>query len=191
MKTLSENTAVMTSPVMAYENALNASPVAEPIVETPPPRAGKHCRFIVAALLFIAINAGLSFGTPFDFDPYKFVYKGWAWWTMQALKSDTELHNVALLGSSLVVSAVSNCDANHYLTSFRPDQVPQGRLFGLLVAQETEGRIQHLQSFSTGTNAFRCIPYIEGYGECFPASRGSDIWNRSSRFYRQHFIQPC
>jgi hypothetical protein len=108
----------ITSPVVAYENALKISPVAEPVVQEPPLRAGKHCRFIVAALLFIAINAGLSFGTPFDFDPYRFVYKGWAWWTMQALKSDTELHNVALLGSSLVVSAVSNCDANHFLTSF-------------------------------------------------------------------------
>jgi hypothetical protein len=129
----------MSSPVMAYENALKTSPVSEPVAQTPHPRAGKHCRFIVAALIFIAINVGLSFGTPFEFDPYRFVYKGWAWWTMQALKSDTELHNVALLGSSLVVSAVSNCDANHLLTSLDLTKYHKAGYLDYLLHQKLKG----------------------------------------------------
>lgn len=129
----------LSSPLVAYENALKSSPVDEPVARAQPLRAGKHCRFLVAALFYVAINAGLSFGTPFEFDPYRFVYKGWAWWTMQALKTDTELHNVALLGSSLVVSAVSNCDANHFLTSFDLTKYHKAGYFDYLLHKKLKG----------------------------------------------------
>ena len=74
---------------------------------------GRSSSFAVALALFFAINCALSFYTPIDFDPYRFPYQGWAWWTFNDLKASKELHNVALLGSSLMVSAVSCCDANH------------------------------------------------------------------------------
>lgn len=76
-------------------------------------KRGRLSSFVVAIALFFAANFGLSFYTPIDFDPYRFPYQGWAWWTFNDLKASRELHNVALLGSSLMVSAVSCCDANH------------------------------------------------------------------------------
>ncbi len=74
---------------------------------------GRLSAFMVALALFFGVNFGMSFYTPIDFDPYRFPYQGWAWWTFNDLKASKELHNVALLGSSLMVSAVSCCDANH------------------------------------------------------------------------------
>jgi hypothetical protein len=76
-------------------------------------KRGHFSSFAVAIALFFAVNFGMSFYTPIDFDPYRFPYQGWAWWTFNDLKASKELHNVALLGSSLMVSAVSCCDANH------------------------------------------------------------------------------
>lgn len=70
-------------------------------------------KFIVAFVLFALFNTYCSFFHPFDFDPFKYSYKGWAWWTMNDLKLTPNVHNVAVLGSSLMVSAVAGCDANH------------------------------------------------------------------------------
>lgn len=78
-----------------------------------PPRLGKRSVFMVSAVAFIAINFLLSFAEPLDFDPYRFILHGWSWWTMQDLREDKGLHNVALLGSSLMVSAVATADANY------------------------------------------------------------------------------
>ncbi len=67
--------------------------------------------FVATAFLFIILNAAFTLVTPIAFDQYKFPYRGWSWWTFQDLRSDRQVHNVALLGSSLMVSAVSGCDA--------------------------------------------------------------------------------
>lgn len=67
--------------------------------------------FMASALVFLVLNGALALLTPFTFDQYKFPYRGWSWWTFQDLKSERQVHNVALLGSSLMVSAVSGCDA--------------------------------------------------------------------------------
>jgi len=62
------------------------------------------------------------------FDPYKFPYRGWAWWILHDLRQHSkDQHQIALLGSSLMVSAVSGCDAiylNHDLdmTSYHKAQ---------------------------------------------------------------------
>lgn len=91
------------------------NPDSKPL-NLPFPDRRKHVHFssfAVALALFFAVNFGMSFYTPIDFDPYRFPYQGWAWWTFNDLKASKELHNVALLGSSLMVSAVSCCDANH------------------------------------------------------------------------------
>ncbi len=69
--------------------------------------------FVVAFVIFTLLNIYCSFCNPFHFDPYKYSYKGWAWWTMNDLKGTPSVHNVAVLGSSLMVSAVAGCDANH------------------------------------------------------------------------------
>lgn len=68
--------------------------------------------FILAFAIFVAINFYFSF-RPLNFDPYKFNYHGWAWWTMNDLKNSTEVHNIAMLGSSTMVSAIASSDANY------------------------------------------------------------------------------
>src|SRR5215470_9651366 len=76
-----------------------------------PHRRIKSC-FLLALGLFVLLNALLSFYAPIQFDAFKFPYKGWDWWTINDLRRRAEVHNVALLGSSLMVSAVAGCDAN-------------------------------------------------------------------------------
>ncbi len=67
--------------------------------------------FMVAVAAFLALNCLMSFFTPLPFDEFKFPYRGWAWWTMNDLRQKPGSHNLALLGSSLMVSAIGACDA--------------------------------------------------------------------------------
>lgn len=78
-----------------------------------PKIAGRQSRFVAAMAIFIAANIACSFLNPLRFDPFKFPYTGWAWWTFNDLRNSTGLHNIALLGSSLMVSAINACDANY------------------------------------------------------------------------------
>ena len=78
------------------------------------PRAsGMRAATTWAILLFCLGNFALSFYNPIDFDPYNFLYRGWTWWGFNDMKKSTHVHNVALLGSSLMVSAVAGVDANY------------------------------------------------------------------------------
>lgn len=70
-------------------------------------------KFLLAGCIFAALNACLTFFTPFPFDPYDFNYKGWAWWTFNELRHTSKVSNIALLGSSTMVSALAGCDANY------------------------------------------------------------------------------
>ena len=70
-------------------------------------------KFLLAMAIFVAFNATMTFFQPIHFDPYKFSYKGWAWWTFNELRNTKRISNVALLGSSTMVSAVAGCDANY------------------------------------------------------------------------------
>lgn len=74
-------------------------------------RSGRYSVFNVALAIFIVSNLLMSFSPPIEFDKFKFPYQGWAWWTFNDLRQSSEEHNVALLGSSLMVSAVNNSDA--------------------------------------------------------------------------------
>ena len=75
-------------------------------------RAKIRSVFGVAFVIFVLLNIYCSFSNPFRFDPFKYSYRGWAWWTMNDLKRSAEnVHNVAVLGSSLMVSAVAGTDA--------------------------------------------------------------------------------
>jgi len=88
---------------------------AEEKDETKSRRSGRLLKssFVLALALFVAVNATLSFWEPISWDRYKYPYKGWAWWMMNDLKRSPEVHNVALLGSSVMVSSISSCDANY------------------------------------------------------------------------------
>lgn len=108
------------SPVETAEAPqLLADPLRDPIEQIPMDqhkfslRAKVRSLFVVAFVIFVALNIYCSFDSPFKFDPFKYSYKGWAWWTMNDLKRSPTIPNVAVLGSSLMVSAVAGCDANH------------------------------------------------------------------------------
>jgi hypothetical protein len=78
------------------------------------PRAsGMRAATTWALLLFCLGNFALSFYNPIEFDPYDYLYRGWTWWGFNDMKKSSHVHNVALLGSSLMVSAVAGVDANY------------------------------------------------------------------------------
>lgn len=90
---------------------INFAPAAEQEQDVTRLKDGRKSIFNVALAIFVAANLIMSFTTPFEFDKFKFPYEGWAWWTFNDLRKSTDEHNVALLGSSLMVSAVNNSDA--------------------------------------------------------------------------------
>src|SRR5262245_43770233 len=109
----------MTAPAENLMQASQPTPVQEQISK--PVHADEHhhgsfrvkirSAFLLALAIFIASNAACSFFTPIRFDPYKYTYRGWSWWAIDDLRNSGEVRNVALLGSSLMVSAVAGCDA--------------------------------------------------------------------------------
>ncbi len=66
-------------------------------------RSGMRAAATWAMLIFCLGNFALSFYNPIDFDPYKYLYRGWTWWGFNEMKKTNLVHNVALLGSSLMV----------------------------------------------------------------------------------------
>lgn len=70
-------------------------------------------RAMAAIAAFLGINVVFSFYAPLKFNPFNYPYKGWSWWGFHDLKEDKQVHNVTLLGSSLMVAAINNCDANY------------------------------------------------------------------------------
>lgn len=78
-----------------------------------PRRSGMRAMTTWAMLIFCLGNFALSFYSPIEFDPYKYLYRGWTWWGFNEMKNTNLVHNVALLGSSLMVSAVAGVDANY------------------------------------------------------------------------------
>lgn len=94
----------------------NAVPAVHPELLPSPSEPRKYkfrSKFLLALAIFVAFNATMTFLQPVPFDPYKFSYKGWAWWTFNELRNTKRISNVALLGSSTMVSAVAGCDANY------------------------------------------------------------------------------
>ncbi len=80
---------------------------------TPDYKRGFKSTFLLGLAIFVVLNAGLSFFNPIHFDPYKFNCRGYNWWIMNDLRSHQQIHNVALLGSSTMISAVAGSDANY------------------------------------------------------------------------------
>ncbi|MBY0546966.1 MAG: hypothetical protein K2W95_06715 [Candidatus Obscuribacterales bacterium] len=105
----------MPSPVVLDEPSIEAAQlnvVPEPTPAAEPRKWKFRSTFLLAGAVFLAMNAMMSFFTPFPFDPYKFNYKGWTWWTFNALRNSDRISNIALVGSSTMVSAIAGCDAN-------------------------------------------------------------------------------
>lgn len=93
--------------------------VPQPHPEVPPVERRKSQRksglksvWIVSLCIFGLLNLVLAFDSPFHFDAFRYKYKGWSWWVFNDLKNSKTMHNVALLGSSLMVSANATADAN-------------------------------------------------------------------------------
>lgn len=92
------------------------TPDIRPILQAETQRAPGKVKtlFGLSLCVFLVLNASLTFFAPIHFDPYKFNYKGWTWWMMDDLRNHNNgIHNVAVLGSSTMVSAIAGCDANH------------------------------------------------------------------------------
>ncbi|HEY9676697.1 MAG TPA: hypothetical protein V6C76_01750 [Drouetiella sp.] len=69
--------------------------------------------FVISLLAFGAINtitAQSEYGKP---NPKLTPYRGWSWWTTHDIRNSTAPSNVVLLGSSLMVAAIAECDANY------------------------------------------------------------------------------
>ncbi len=102
---------------MSVQTAEKVIQNVEAVVEQPTTSEKRRykfrSKFILAVAIFAGLNACFTFFTPFPFDPYKFNYKGWAWWTFNELRHTSKVSNIALLGSSTMVSASAGCDANY------------------------------------------------------------------------------
>ncbi len=109
-------TGTMTPPVVDQAPTIIDGNAPLPFVDRrkngPRYKRGYQSVFMLAFAAYAAINLYLSFAGPIDFDPYKYIYRGWSWWIFNDLRQNPQPHNVALLGSSLMVSAVAGTDAN-------------------------------------------------------------------------------
>ncbi|HEY9679001.1 MAG TPA: hypothetical protein V6C76_13410 [Drouetiella sp.] len=111
-------TGTMTPPPAVNETPTIVDPSTQyPFVDRrkngPRLKRGYQSAFAISFLVYALVNLYLSFSMPFEFDQYNYIYRGWSWWILNDLRKNPEPHNVALLGSSLMVSAVAGTDANH------------------------------------------------------------------------------
>jgi hypothetical protein len=72
----------------------------------------KSTVFLVALSIYLALNMVLLPFGRFGFDQYDYPYKSWPWWLVHHLRTTPESFNVALLGSSLMLGSINECDAN-------------------------------------------------------------------------------
>ncbi len=68
--------------------------------------------FTYSLVAFTAINVALACTQFFKVNPDNSSYRGWSWWTVHDIRHTTVPSNVVLLGSSLMVAAIAECDAN-------------------------------------------------------------------------------
>lgn len=74
-------------------------------------KSGRDSLFLRAVAVFLILDVVLSFMVPIRFDRFDFPYKGWVWWTFNGLRDSAQTENVALMGSSLIVTATNYSDA--------------------------------------------------------------------------------
>lgn len=67
--------------------------------------------FLVAFTMFAILNVSMMFINPIKFNREFYPYRGWLWWMVNDIKPTDTTYDVALLGSSLMVAAVTTADA--------------------------------------------------------------------------------
>jgi hypothetical protein len=72
----------------------------------------KRAIFLVAFSIYLGLNVLVLPFCNFGLDQYDYSYRSWPWWLVNHLRTTQESFNVALLGSSLMLSSINECDAN-------------------------------------------------------------------------------
>jgi hypothetical protein len=72
----------------------------------------RRTTFLISLLIFLALNLVVLPQCKFDFDRFAYAYRSWPWWLVQDLRTASDKFNIALLGSSLMLSPIGECDAN-------------------------------------------------------------------------------
>jgi hypothetical protein len=75
----------------------------------------KRATFLTAVVLYLALNVLILPLVNFGFNQYDYAYRNWPWWAVYHLRSTRETFNVALLGSSLMLGSLNQCDSNFTL----------------------------------------------------------------------------
>lgn len=79
---------------------------------TKPVKARLLSAFSLSLLTFAAINVAIANSQLGEVNPSVSSYRGWSWWTVNDIRHAEKPANVVLIGSSLMVAAVAECDAN-------------------------------------------------------------------------------
>lgn len=82
----------------------------KPYTEVKLDRRGAHA-FAAALVLFLSINVCMAGLKPVAIDHFAYPIHTWSWWTLDSLRAKRDKTNIAVLGSSLTVSAISESDA--------------------------------------------------------------------------------
>src|SRR5271163_1762174 len=75
----------------------------------------KRATFLTAVVLYFGLNLLILPLVNFGFDQYDYAYRNWPWWVVHHLRSTRETFDVALLGSSLMLGSLNQCDSNFTL----------------------------------------------------------------------------
>jgi hypothetical protein len=124
--------------------------------------------FIVAGLIFLLLNLTLAFLKPIKIDPYAFPYRNWIWWEVNDLRTSPSSYNVALLGSSLVISAINCCDAEYLQKRLDQIQYHGAAYLDHKLAQTFGGRFNTFNLASPGetpADAYLCLKTMVDCGK--------------------------
>ncbi len=72
----------------------------------------KRSSFLFAFVFFIVLNWLILPALAISFDKYDYPYRSWTWWIVQHLRSMPEKFDIALVGSSLLLGSLNQCDAD-------------------------------------------------------------------------------
>lgn len=107
-------------------------------------------KFLVAIAAFFAFNAVLARVKPLTLDAQAFPLHSWSWWTFKDLKESKQQSNVAILGSSLTVVAISECDAVQQRKKLDLSEYRQAEYFDTLLKQRLGGQYSTFNLSSPG-----------------------------------------
>ncbi len=113
--------------------------------------AASHAsKFLVAIAAFFAFNAVLARVKPITIDAQAFPLHSWSWWTFKDLNETKQQSNVAILGSSLTVVAISECDAVQRGEKLDLSEYRQAQYFDSRLKQRLGGQYSTFNLSSPG-----------------------------------------